>query len=353
MPETANVLDVAFAIPGDLMLQTGGYAYDRRVLDLLQGDGIDITHVPLPRAFPKPSGMDLCTTAQVIAALPKTTVVLVDGLAYGAFSVGTLAAIPNRIVALVHHPLAFETGIGTDRAAALLASETTALARANHIVVTSSMTAALLQAHLAVPADKITVAIPGTDPAKRATGTGQPLQLLAVGSVVPRKGYTVLIAALHALESRDWHLTIAGATRDPQELALVEAAIASSGLGDHITLAGAVDDAALERLYGTADIFVMPSLFEGYGMVLAEAMARGLPIVCTTGGAAAETAPDGAAVKVPPSDAAAFAAALTRVMGDTALRQQLSDASWAAGQTLPQWTDTARIIAGVLKDVAR
>ena len=353
MPETANMLDVAFAIPGDLMLQTGGYAYDRRVLDLLQGDSIDITHMPLPRAFPKPSGMDLCTTAQVIAALPKTTVVLVDGLAYGAFSVGTLAAIPNRIVALVHHPLAFETGISAERAAALLLSETTALARANHVVVTSPMTAALLQTNLAVPAEKITVAIPGTDPATRATGTGQPLQLLAVGSVVPRKGYTVLIDALRALERRDWHLTIAGAARDSQELALVEGAIAASDLGDHITLVGAIDDADLGRLYSAADLFVMPSLFEGYGMVLAEAMARGLPIDCTTGGAAAETVPDEAAIKVPPGDAAAFSAALAKVMSDTSLRQNLSDASWAAGQTLPRWTDTARIIAGVLKDGAR
>ena len=353
MPETANMLDVAFAIPGDLMLQTGGYAYDRRVLDLLQGDSIDITHMPLPRAFPKPSGMDLCTTAQVIAALPKTTVVLVDGLAYGAFSVGTLAAIPNRIVALVHHPLAFETGISVERAAALLLSETTALARANHVVVTSPMTAALLQTNLAVPAEKITVAIPGTDPATRATGTGQPLQLLAVGSVVPRKGYTVLIDALRALGRRDWHLTIAGAARDSQELSLVEGAIAASDLGDHITLVGAIDDADLGRLYSAADVFVMPSLFEGYGMVLAEAMARGLPIVCTTGGAAAETVPGGAAIKVPPDDAAAFSGALARVMSDTSLRQNLSDASWAAGQTLPRWTDTASIIAGVLKDVAR
>ena len=88
-------------------------------------------------------------------------------------------------------------------------------------------------------------------------------------------------------------------------------------------------------------------------MVLAEAMARGLPIICTTGGAAAETVPDGAGIKVPPADARVFAEALTRVMGGAQLRQELADASWAAGQKLPRWTDTARIIANVIKDVAR
>lgn len=351
VPET-NVR-AAFAIPGDIDLPTGGYAYDRRVLALLPEMGIDIEHTPLPRTFPRPSGMDLCTTAQVLAGAPAGTVMLIDGLAYGAFSAATLASIPHRIVALVHHPLAFETGIGPDRAAFLLASETAALARANHIVVTSAMTAAILQANLAVPADKLTVAEPGTDEAPRATGTGAPLQLLAVGSIVPRKGYTVLIEALRGLAAPDWHLTIAGAVRDPQELAQVEAAITATGFADRISLAGAVDDASLARLYNKADLFVMPSLFEGYGMVLAEAMARGLPIICTTGGATAETVPDGAGIKVNPGDARAFADALTCVMGEAALRTKFADASWAAGQKLPRWTDTARTIANVIKDVAR
>ncbi len=351
MPETT--IRAAFAIPGDIDLPTGGYAYDRRVLALLPEMGVDIEYIPLPRAFPRPSGMDLCTTAQSLAGAPVGTVILIDGLAYGAFSAATLASIPHRIIALVHHPLAFETGIGPERAAVLLASETAALSRADHIVVTSAMTKAIVEANYAVPAEKITVAEPGTEAAPRATGTGTPLQLLAVGSVVPRKGYAVLIEALRGLVAHHWHLTIAGAARDPHELAQVEAAIATAGLAERITLAGAVDDAALASLYAKADLFVMPSLFEGYGMVLAEAMARGLPIVCTTGGAAAETVPDGAGLKVPPGDASAFAAALARVMGDAGLRTALADASWLAGQKLPRWTDTARVIAGVIKDVAR
>ena len=347
------MIHAGFAIPGDIDLPTGGYAYDRRVLALLPQFGVEIEHMVLPRAFPKPSGLDLCATAQALAAAPAGTVLLIDGLAYGAFSAATLASIPHRIVALVHHPLAFEAGIGPERAEALLKSETAALARANHVIVTSAMTKAIVEASLAVPANKITIAEPGTDPAPRSTGTGAPLQMLAVGSIVPRKGYTVLVEALQSLAAADWRLTIAGATRDAAELDHVNAAIAAAGLQNRIELAGAVDGDTLARLYAAADLFVMPSLFEGYGMVLAEAMARGLPIVCTTGGAAAETVPDSAGLKVPPGDAAALATALGRAISDDALRSRLADASWSAGQKLPRWSDTARIIADVIKEVAR
>ncbi len=96
----------------------------------------------------------------------------------------------------------------------------------------------------------------------------------------------------------------------------------------------------------------MPSLYEGYGMALAEAMARGLPIVSTTGGAAAETVPEAAAIKVAPGDEDALAAAIHNLLADPALRSRMADASWTAGQKLPRWEDTARIIAGVIRGVA-
>jgi glycosyltransferase involved in cell wall biosynthesis len=216
----------------------------------------------------------------------------------------------------------------------------------------------------------VTVAEPGTIPAPRAVGSaggsgGEPLHILAVGSIVPRKGYLVLIDALAGLLANDadngtgknaagndadhWRLTIAGGVLDPAEFARVSDAAGSCGLQQRLELVGAVTDDALGALYASADLFVMPSLFEGYGMVLAEAMARGLPIVCTTGGAAAETVPDGAALKVPPGDHGALRKALRRAITEPELRQQLSQASWAAGQSLPRWDDTCRIIASVLR----
>ena len=136
-------------------------------------------------------------------------------------------------------------------------------------------------------------------------------------------------------------MTIAGADdRAPETTALVRRMIADHGFESKCRMLGPVDAAGLDRLYDGADLFVMPSLYEGYGMVIGEAMARGLPIVCTTGGAAAETAPDAAAIKVPPGDVDAFRAALaTRAGQIRRCGARMAEASWRAGASLPRWED--------------
>jgi len=344
----------AFAIPGDIELPTGGYMYDRRVLALLPQSGIEARHLPLPGSFPDPTLPDLEETARVLASVPADEPILIDGLAYGAMPRSIVDAAKAPIVALVHHPLCLETGLSDARRRTLRALETDALEIAGRVVVTSDVTRRTLIGEFAVPERKITVAEPGTDPAPRAVGSrGGPLHLLSVGSVVPRKAFDLLVRALGTLRDAQWRLTIAGPIdRNAESLAALHAAIADTGLEDRIAIVGAVDSRRLAALYTEADVFIMASLYEGYGMVLAEAMARGLPIVCTTGGAAAETVPDAAALKVPPADKGALALAIGRVVGDAALRGRLADASWSAGQKLPRWEDTARIIAGVIREAA-
>ena len=339
-----------FAIPGNIDLPTGGYIYDRRVLALLPGLGVTVRHLALPGSFPAPTAADLAETERLLAALPADGAVVIDGLAYGAMPAELVARVRAAIVALVHHPLCLEAGLPPARQRQLKDLETAALALARTVVTTSPTTARTLAADFAVPAHKITVAEPGTDPAPRATGTGSPVQLLAVGAVVPRKAYDLLVRALSPLADRDWRLTMAGPTdRSAEALAALRAALLEGGLGHRVTLLGAVDQQRLAELYAKADIFVMSSLYEGYGMVLGEAMARGLPIVCTTGGAAAETAPDTAAIKVPPGDQAALTAAIGRLIDEPDLRARMADAAWAAAQGLPRWEDTARAIANVIK----
>ena len=346
----------AFVIPGDLGLPTGGYGYDRRVLALLPAAGIDIRHVALPGSYPTPSTADLAAGAAIMSALPRDTLLLIDGLALGAMPAAVVASIAQPIVALCHHPLALEAGLTAVSQAHFRATETAALSLARHVVVTSAMTKQILVAEFGVAAGRVTIAEPGTDPALRAKqaegGPAAPVRLLAVGSIVPRKGYDVLVQALAGLQHLDWQLTIAGSDdRSPVTTLAVKAAIRDAGLGDRVTMIGAVATSELERLYAAADLFLMPSLFEGYGMAMAEAMARGLAVVCTTGGAAAETVPDAAAIKVAPGDAVAFRGAVACVLGDPVLRQRMADASWTAGQHLPRWADTARIIADVLQQV--
>ena len=347
------MLEVVFAVPGDLAARTGGYAYARQMLARLPEQGLAIQHVALPASFPHPIETDLAETDRLLRATPKQAILLVDGLAFGAMPSDIVKGLGRRIVALVHHPLALETGLRTDRHAELFRSEKAALAEAKRVIVTSPATARLLAGDYGVPGSRITVAEPGTAPAPRAGGTGSPVRLLAVGAVSPRKGYDVLVAALADLKEPDWRLTIVGALdRVPEAAAALRTAIAAAGLSDRITLTGAVADTELARLYHMADVFVSASLYEGHGMVLTEAMARGLPLVASTGGAALETVPDGVGLKVPPGDVRPLRDALGRMIADPAFRWASAEKSWAAGQALPRWSDTAVRVAEVLKAVA-
>lgn len=347
------MLEVVFAVPGDLGTPTGGYAYARHLLALLPEQGVPVRRLPLPGSFPDPSEADLAETERLLHATPEGAVCLVDGLAYGALPTDLIRGLGCTIVALVHHPLALETGLSADRKAELLRLERAALTEARRVIVTSATTAALLARDYAVPERRIAIAEPGTEPGARAEGTGSPVQLLAVGAVSPRKGYDVLMAACLGLMDLDWRLTIVGALdRAPATATALRSAIEGAGLSGRVALRGAVEEAELTRLYDKADVFVSASLFEGHGMVLTEAMARGLPLVASTGGAAGDTVPDTAGLKVPPGDAAALREALRRMIADSVLRQAYAEGSWTAGQALPRWRDTAARVARVLREAA-
>jgi len=344
-----SLAEVVFAIPGDIESPTGGYAYDRRLMELFPSYGLAARHVALPASYPNASVEDLAETERLLMQTPHDARLLIDGLAYGAMPADLIQRLERRIIALVHHPLALEAGLSEERRAILRSSETKALALARHIIVTSDVTRRTLIADYGVSNSIITVAEPGTDPAPRATGTGMPMQLLSVGAITPRKGFDVLVCALAMLDDPNWRLTIAGALdRDPATVAALRSQIDAAGLENRITLAGTVVPTTLARFYESADLFVLPSHYEGYGMVLAEAMASGLAIVCTTGGAAAETVPDAAAIKVPPGDASALARALATVLGDNKLRKAMRRASWETGRTLPTWNETVRRVAATI-----
>ncbi len=343
-----------FAIPGDPGLLTGGYCYAREVLALFPDFGVDAMRLRLPDRFPDPGPDDLEVAVRAInGKLSPSDLVLMDGLAFGAFTETAIRAINAPIIALCHHPLGLEAGLEPERSRALLASEKKALAHATRVIVTSDFTARTLQEDFGLAAARISVAPPGTAPARRAEGSGGSLSLLAVGSITPRKAFDVLVEALAGLTDTAWRLRIVGGARhSPYTAAALARLIEARGLGSRVECLGELQGAALDDVYHRSDVFVSSSLYEGYGMALAEAMARGLPVVTATGGAAAETVPDDAALKVPPGDAAALREALRAVIADLGLRERLAGASWRAGQTLPTWRDTAGIIVSVVNEVA-
>jgi glycosyltransferase involved in cell wall biosynthesis len=331
-----------FAVPGDLSAPTGGYEYARQVLAALPG----LSLLPLPGAW---SQAELTLAAERLAAVPHDAVLLIDGLALGALPPWCLDRIKAPVVGLIHHPLFLETGLSETQQAALFTSERAALARTERVIATSPSTAASLTEVFGVPPQRIIVAEPGTEPAPRAIGGGNPPHVLAVGSVVPRKGYALLVEALADLAALPWRLTIAGALdRDRATVAQVQAAITAQRLADRVVLAGAVDRAGMDALYASADVFVMASFHEGYGMAAAEAMARGLPMVVSDGGALAATVPDAAGLRFAAGDVAGLRSALGRMLGDPKVRTTYAAGSWAAGSRLPRWADTAERIARVL-----
>jgi glycosyltransferase involved in cell wall biosynthesis len=344
---------IIFATPGDLSARTGGYGYDRAVIAALPEFNVEVAHVALQGSFPFPSEAEAREAARAInAALAPRDVALIDGLAYGALPEDTIRAIAAPVLALCHHPLGLEQGLDPARAKALLRSEAAALALAAHVIVTSAHTRKTLIEDFGVAPSAVTVAPPGTAAAARASGSGGGTILLAVGSIIARKGFDILVEALAGLGRLDWRLRLVGGAPAPETANALARLIEARGLGARIDWLGEISAEALDGLYDSSDIFVSSSLYEGYGMALAEALARGLPIVTTTGGACADTAPDDAALKVAPGDVDALREALRRMIEDRELRRDLSEASWRAGQKLPSWRDTARTIGRAARAIA-
>jgi len=346
---------VAFAFPGDLETPTGGYAYDRRIIAELQGAGWQVDLVPLGEGFPQPSAEQKGFAQAQLAAVEQGIPIVIDGLAFGVLpeAAGTLQQ-SHQLIALVHHPLAFETGLSEQEARALRASERSALAATRGVIVTSPPTARLLVADYGVPAGRITVALPGTDRGDPAPGSSDgTVRLVSVGTIVKRKGFDVLIAALGRLQDLPWNLTIAGDRgRELDAVTRLDADIARHGLGNRVELLGAITPERVAELYRRSDVFVLASRFEGYGMAYAEAIAHGLPVIGTTGGAIPETVPSAAGLLVPPGDVAALALALRRVIEDTGLRRQFAAGAREAATKLPSWAESARLFANAIEAVA-
>lgn len=345
--------ELAFVVPGDLATPTGGYGYDRRIIQELRQLGWQVNVADVGDGFPFPSIAQRATALALLSAMPAGCPTVLDGLAFGALpEVGALRC-HTPLIALVHQPLALDPGLDTTQADTFRESERAALAAAARVVVTSEATARIVVRDYDVPAPRVSVVRPGNDRVRPALGSNDGVvQLLSVGSVLPVKGYDLLIAALATLDEMPWRLTIAGdRTRNPAAAAQLDADIEAYGLGNRIAVLGAVPAERIIELYLASDVFVLASRFEGYGMALAEAIAHGLPVVSTLAGAIPDTVPAGTGLLVPRDDVAALARALRRVIGDPTERQRLATNARAAAAQLPTWQDSARLFAGAIERV--
>ncbi|MGC4853207.1 glycosyltransferase family 4 protein [Micromonospora sp. DT4] len=340
---------VHVVLPGDIddpAAPSGGNTYDRRVCSGLGERGWLVHEHQAPGAWPHPDPAARAALARLLAAAPDDAVVLVDGLV--ASTVPDLLA-PHatrlRLVLLVHMPLDDE-------------AEGRALATARAVVTTSEWTRRRLLARHRLPADRVHVAPPGVTPAPPAPpGSATGDRLLCVAAVTRHKGHDMLVDALCVLADTPWTLVCAGTlTREPELVHRLRDRLAGAGLSERVRLAGPLTGPALDVAYATTDLLVLPSRGETYGMVVTEALARGVPVLGTEVGGLPEalgSAPDGAVpgLLVPPDDPAALAGALSWWLSDDELRSRLRRAALARRETLTDWPVTIARLAAVLEEV--
>lgn len=337
-------------VPEDSALLLGGYRYDQHMIDGLRAAGMACEVHRLSGDFPWVDPVAATrANAELLDTLPGATVVI-DGLLLPTLhEVLGRHADRLRLVALVHHPAALESGLTRDDREDVQRREQRALMCARRVIVTSAHTREVLE-RSGVPVERVRVAVPGTDSAPLASGSGPDAtstHLLCVAALIPRKGHMGLVEALAQIQDSPWRASFAGSlTRDPDTARRVRERINALGLEKRVALLGEVSAADLRELYDSADLFVQPSLYEGYGMAISEAIARGLPVVSTTAGAIPTTAPPEASRLVEPGDVPALAKTLSALLGDPAERETLAAGARRARQRLLTWPEaTARFAA--------
>jgi glycosyltransferase involved in cell wall biosynthesis len=325
--------EIAFVVPGRLDQLTGGYLFDRRIVEGLRARGRVVRVIELSARGRNAGSAEL-------AALPNGTRTVVDGLALSGLAEWVMAQARRlRLVAFVHGPLALETSLAPDAAKRAAAREAELLSRVRGVLCPSRTTAVAIEGY-GIPRERIAVVPPGTaKPAcQPALRRGRVRTLLCVANLVPRKGHELLIDALARIRDLDWNVVCVGSLeRDPTTVRLVRRKVRATGLGRRIILAGECPPQRVALAYRRADAFVLPSLHEGYGMVYAEAMVHGLPVIATTAGAIPETVPARAGLLVPPGDCSALARALRRVIAQPTLSARLAAAARIHGARLPDW----------------
>ena len=341
---------VRFIVPGDPEQRTGGYRYVSRMVNALNERGITAVVQGLDGRFPVPDAVARSAMDAELARCEEGTWLVLDGLAMGGLpEVIEKHAGRLNLVALVHHPLADETGISEHDRAFLLASETRALAAVTRVITTSHHTAVRLR-DFSVPEDRIRVVEPGADTvmfsprngSSDATSNSDAPQLLCVAGLSPRKAQHQLVEALSGLQHLTWHCTLVGSTeREPGYSQQVVDQIRQLSLTERITLAGELGDEALAAQYRNADLFVLPSLYEGYGMVIDEALAAGLPVITTDGGALASTGDRQGIRQYPAGSVNALRSCLEACLSDRPLLQEMAGAVQRSQASVRHWSDAA------------
>jgi glycosyltransferase involved in cell wall biosynthesis len=330
---------MSWIVPAPFDTISGGYEYDRRIVAGLRVLGHSVDVVALPGRFPFADEATRDAACIAWDRLPAGSKVVVDGLALHAFDGLDDALAARGATLLVHHPVSLETGLPDEDRDRIRAVEQRLFRRVDRIICTSEMTAESLATEFGVRRERVHAVMPGTDDAPRSTGSDGPTcRILSVGTLVPRKGHDLLLQGLGRLFDLDWHLTIVGSPdRDPVHANGLTGLAQELAIDRHVTFAGEVTGEALETLWQSADLFALATWYEGYGMAIAEALKRGLPVAVTAGGAAGALIEPEAGVVCPVGDRDQLSKSLRRLIFSTGLRREMAERAWQCGQALPSW----------------
>jgi glycosyltransferase involved in cell wall biosynthesis len=337
---------------------SGGNTYDRHVCHGLTSIGWSVQEHAVPGFWRRPDAASFAALDDVVQRIPDDAVVLLDGLvASTAPEVLVPQARRLRLVVLVHMPLGHRQA--DDRVEDVRMRERAVLSAAAAVLTTSVWARRRLLELYRLPVERVYVAEPGVDAADLATGTAAGEALLCVAAVTSDKGHDVLLDALATMTELPWHCVCVGSLeRDPAFVEALRQRSIKDGLGDRVRFPGPQTGADLERAYAAADLVVLPSRAETYGMVVIESLARGLPVVASDVGGLTEALGHGNAgvrpgLLVPPDDDAALAGALRAWLGDADLRGRLRRAARERREGLSRWSTTTSVIAGVLAEAAQ
>ena len=343
---------IHLVVPGDPETKTGGYIYDRRIAAELERLGWQVVTTGLDGRFPDADRQAVDALHGCLSPLDDGSLVVMDGLALSAVPEIVREHSPRLdIVGLVHHPLGDESGLDEKRRRLYHAREVAALSATIGVIATSPFTRRRLAA-LGADADAIRVAQPGTDPAPIAKGSGGAgKRLLCVATITPRKRHDVLIDALGGITELQWALDCVGSFElDDAWAKQVFDRVEATGMGDRITFTGVKTGDELASCFESADLFVLASEYEGFGMAFTEALARGLPVVGTTGGAIPDTVADGAGILVPPGDAEALGGAISKLLRDADKFDTLRAGALAARESLVDWPSAGKVFENHLRE---
>jgi glycosyltransferase involved in cell wall biosynthesis len=351
------VSGVHFIVPAgidDPARPSGGNAYDRRIARGLAAAGWTVHLHEVPGSWPWPDAPSLGALAAAVGGIPDGALVLLDGLvASPAPEVLSSEAGRLRLVVLVHMPLGQGTTDDGPRE-----REGAVLSAAASVVTTSAWARRALLELYSLPTDRVHVAQPGVDAAELAPGTEAAGTFLSVAAVIPGKGHDVLLDALAPLAGLRWQCECVGSLeRDPAFVERLRLRVLDGGMDGRVRFSAPQADADLARSYAAADVLVLPSRAETYGMVIAEALARGLPVVAAEVGGVPEApgrSADGTrpGLLVPPGDPAALRDALRTWLEDAGLRRRLRAAARERRSSLADWSTTTSAVAELLQGAA-